>query len=115
MSVDIAADVPAEDPIVVIPPLTGGKYRYAMALLMSVSVVNYIDRQVINIIAEPIKRELYLADWQLGALTGLAFGLLRRHLPVACPSHGLQNGVTVRGSSPWPRPSGARSPYYSPA
>jgi MFS family permease len=66
-------------------PLAKGEYRYAMALLIGISVVNYIDRQVINIVAEPIKRELHLADWQIGVLTGLAFGVLYTFLglPIA--------------------------------
>ncbi|UZK67293.1 spinster family MFS transporter [Sphingomonas sp. M1-B02] len=38
--------------------------------------LNLLDRQIINILAEPIKRDLGLADWQLGALSGLSFALL---------------------------------------
>jgi MFS family permease len=50
-------------------------YRYALWLLLGIYSVNFVDRQVINILAEPIKREFHLADWQLGALTGFSFGL----------------------------------------
>jgi MFS family permease len=50
--------------------------HYAVGLLMMIYVLNFIDRQVLSILAEPIKRELHLADWQLGAMTGLAFALL---------------------------------------
>lgn len=53
-----------------------GARRYAMCLLLLTYTFNFLDRQVINILAEPIKRELALADWQLGAMTGLAFALL---------------------------------------
>jgi MFS family permease len=80
------ADVAAEDPATegvkpLVPPYRG----YAMSLLLAISVVNYLDRQVINILAEPIKRDLHLADWQLGMLTGLAFGVLYTFfgLPIA--------------------------------
>jgi len=38
--------------------------------------LNLLDRQIINILSEPIKRDLGLADWQLGALSGLSFALL---------------------------------------
>lgn len=38
--------------------------------------LNLLDRQIINILSEPIKRDLQLADWQLGALSGLSFALL---------------------------------------
>ena len=39
---------------------------YAMWLLLGIYSINFLDRQVINILAEPIKQELGLADWQLG-------------------------------------------------
>ena len=52
-------------------------YRsYALGLLMLIYVVNFVDRQVVSILAEPIKRDLHLADWQLGLMTGLAFAVL---------------------------------------
>lgn len=66
-------------------PLRGVHRTYAMSLLLAISIVNYLDRQVINILAEPIKNDLKLADWQLGILTGLAFGVLYTFLglPIA--------------------------------
>ena len=52
-------------------------YRwYVMSLLTAIYVANFIDRQVVNILAEPIKNELKLSDGQLGWLTGLAFAVL---------------------------------------
>ena len=48
---------------------------YAMWLLLGIYSINFLDRQVINILAEPIKQELGLADWQLGLMSGLAFAL----------------------------------------
>ena len=50
--------------------------RYVVWLLFAIAVMNYFDRQIVNILAEHIKRDLDLADWQLGALTGLAFASL---------------------------------------
>ena len=51
-------------------------YRsYAMGLLLVIYVMNFVDRQVVNILAEPIKRELGLLDWQLGAMSGFAFAI----------------------------------------
>ncbi|WP_300529843.1 MFS transporter [Maricaulis sp.] len=58
-----------------IEPLAAGPRRYALGLLLVVYILNFLDRQVVNILAEPIKNDLGLADWQLGALTGLAFAL----------------------------------------
>src|SRR3546814_17603570 len=37
---------------------------------------NFLDRQIITILAEPIKAEFKLADWQIGMMTGLSFALL---------------------------------------
>lgn len=46
-----------------------------LALLTATYAVNFLDRQVVNILAESIKRELQISDMQLGLLTGTAFGL----------------------------------------
>jgi len=46
-----------------------------LLVLTVLMTLNYVDRQVINILAEPIKRELLISDTQLGLLTGLAFAL----------------------------------------
>jgi MFS family permease len=47
-----------------------------LALLTTAFGLNLLDRQIINILGEPIKHDLALADWQLGALSGLSFALL---------------------------------------
>lgn len=49
--------------------------RYALTMLFLVYMLNFVDRQIVNILAEPIKRELGLMDWQLGSLTGLSFAI----------------------------------------
>ncbi|KQS03609.1 hypothetical protein ASG11_04545 [Sphingomonas sp. Leaf357] len=51
-------------------------YRYSLTLLTTIYLFNFVDRQVVNIVAEPIKTEFGLADWQLGAMTGLSFAVL---------------------------------------
>lgn len=58
-----------------ITPVTAGYRNYAMGLLLVIYILNFVDRQVINILAEPIKNELGLLDWQLGAMSGLAFAV----------------------------------------
>ena len=69
--------VATPDVPVVPTALPGRIYRsYALGLLMLIYVVNFVDRQVVTILAEPIKRDLHLADWQLGLMTGLAFAVL---------------------------------------
>lgn len=48
--------------------------RYmVVALLALMYMMSYIDRQVLSILAEPIKAELGLSDTQLGLLGGFAF------------------------------------------
>jgi predicted MFS family arabinose efflux permease len=66
-----------EAPAAVALPLPGRAYRsYALGLLMLIYVVNFVDRQVVSILADLIKQDLKLADWQLGLMTGLAFAVL---------------------------------------
>ena len=55
--------------------ITTSYRRYALSLMLGIYVLNFLDRQVINILAEPIKRDLTLADWQIGMMSGLAFAL----------------------------------------
>lgn len=51
-------------------------YRnYVLAMLTLVYVFNFIDRQVLIILQESIKKELHLSDTQLGMLSGLAFAV----------------------------------------
>ncbi|MBI1339649.1 MFS transporter [bacterium] len=50
--------------------------KYALAILMIVYAFNFIDRQILNILQEPIKAELGVSDTQLGLLTGTSFTLV---------------------------------------
>ncbi len=47
--------------------------RYALGVLVVVYTFNFIDRQILSILLEPIKQELALSDTQLGMLAGFAF------------------------------------------
>lgn len=42
---------------------------FALAVLFAVNVLNFYDRQVLGVVAEPIRKEFHLSDTQLGALT----------------------------------------------
>ncbi|MDZ4079946.1 MFS transporter [Hydrocarboniphaga sp.] len=54
----------------------GERYRYVVAVVLAlVYMLNFLDRQILSILAEPIKLELGLSDTQLGLLTGLTFAL----------------------------------------
>ena len=51
-------------------------YRsYVLVVLVVVYTFNFIDRQIVGILAVPIKAELHLSDSQLGLMGGLAFAL----------------------------------------
>ena len=53
-----------------------GYKQYVVWLLFIVYVFNFVDRQILNTVIEPIKKEFELHDWQLGLLSGLAFAVL---------------------------------------
>lgn len=48
---------------------------YVLGVLVLVYVLNFIDRQILSILAEDIKRDLKLSDGDLGFLYGTAFGV----------------------------------------
>ena len=52
-----------------------GYSAYVLVLLALLYTLNFLDRQVINILAESIKRDLGISDTELGLLTGTAFGI----------------------------------------
>ena len=53
-----------------------------LAALLLVYIFNFVDRQILGILAGPIKAELQLTDTQLGLLGGIAFALLYSTLAV---------------------------------
>lgn len=50
--------------------------RTMLGILLVVYIFNFLDRQIVNILAEPIKRDLGLSDTELGLLAGPAFAFL---------------------------------------
>ncbi|WP_305098562.1 spinster family MFS transporter [Croceibacterium aestuarii] len=51
-------------------------------MLMLVYVFNFVDRQILSILAAPIQADLHLTDAQMGLLGGVAFALLYSTLAV---------------------------------
>jgi MFS family permease len=72
MSDIAAATAPVTQPVVL---LSRGYRAYALGLLLLIYIFNFVDRSVVNILAEPIKDDLGLADWQIGLMSGLAFAV----------------------------------------
>jgi MFS family permease len=59
------------------PFVASERYRwYVVWLLFVVYAFNFVDRQILTILIEPIKREFALSDTQVGLLGGLAFAAL---------------------------------------
>jgi len=48
---------------------------YALSLMLVVYVFNFIDRSILNILAQSIKQDLGLSDTELGFMGGLAFAV----------------------------------------
>ena len=57
------------------PPAPGRGARITLAMLCFVYVLNFLDRQLISILAKPIQDSLHITDGQLGRLTGFYFAL----------------------------------------
>jgi hypothetical protein len=84
--------------------ISAGYRQYAMTLLLVVYILNFIDRAVINILAEPIKNELGLLDWQIGMMSGLAFALFYTvlGLPIArYAEHGNRPRIIAVALAVW--------------
>lgn len=57
------------------PLYTKGYTRYVLGVLTTVYVFNFVDRQILAILAQSIKTDLNLSDTQIGLLSGVAFGI----------------------------------------
>jgi MFS family permease len=70
------------------PPMvlnkTGQGYRwYVVWLLLAIFVLSYLDRYILTLLIEPIKKSMGLSDFQIGLLLGPAFSLF--HVIVGIP------------------------------
>jgi MFS family permease len=54
----------------------GRSPRVLLSLLLLAYIFNFLDRQILGILAEPIKADLHLSDTEFGAVGGLAFAIL---------------------------------------
>jgi MFS family permease len=53
-----------------------GSSTLVLTVLLIAYIFNFLDRQILGILAQPIKADLHLSDTQFGAVGGLAFALL---------------------------------------
>lgn len=72
---------------------------YALTILFIVYVFNFIDRSILNILAQAVKDDLGLYDWQIGLMGGIAFALFYTTLgiPIArlADTHNRRNIVAI--------------------
>ncbi len=80
--------------------LTRSAQRYILLLLLGAYTLSYLDRQVVTILAEAIKRDLKISNLQLGMLTGLAFAVFYTFLgiPIARQAERRSRPLIIAGS-----------------
>ncbi|MFI4934261.1 MAG: spinster family MFS transporter [Caulobacterales bacterium] len=64
----------SEQTVGVIPRASAYSY-FVVCVLSVVYTLNFLDRQLVTILEEPIKKSLTLSDTQMGVLTGLSFAI----------------------------------------
>jgi predicted MFS family arabinose efflux permease len=74
--------------------------RLVLALLLIAYIFNFLDRQILGILAQPIKTDLHLSDTEFGAVGGLAFALLYSALgvPLAFLADKTSRTAVIAGS-----------------
>jgi MFS family permease len=71
-----AGVVDAPTPTVLGADFSGGYRTYVLVVMTLVYVVNYLDRQILGILAPQIKAEFHLSDFEGGILGGTAFAVV---------------------------------------
>lgn len=66
-------------------PFSTGYTRYVLGIVFLIQIFNNVDRTVLSILVEPIKKDFDMSDTQMGAAMGLAFTIVYTltALPVA--------------------------------
>ncbi len=75
-----------------------------LGFLIALYVINYVDRQILAVLLEPIKRDLGASDTQMGLLTGPAFAVFYTlaAIPIArLADAGVRRDVIVVGVAVW--------------
>jgi predicted MFS family arabinose efflux permease len=78
--------------------------NYVLGVLFVAYVFNFIDRQIISILLEPIKADLQVTDTQMGFLTGPAFAIFYATLgvPIArWADFGVRRSIIAMGTALW--------------
>ena len=67
--------------------------RTMLWILLIVYIFNFLDRQIVNILAEPIKADLGLSDTELGLLAGPAFAVFYALLGIPIARYADREGT----------------------
>jgi MFS family permease len=74
--------------------MSDARRHYILFILTVVGTLNYLDRQVLTILIEPIRKDLGISDTQIGFLTGIAFTFV--YVALAIPSARLADSWSRR-------------------
>lgn len=55
--------------------IPGARRAIALWMLFAIGTINFVDRQLLSVLVEPIRAEMNFTDTQFGLLTGLSFAL----------------------------------------
>ena len=94
---------PPEQPAQSAPGSIAGA-RTLLVLMASVSVLNVMDRQLMAILIDPIKRDLGVSDAAMGLLSGTSFALLHvaASIPIAVwADRGVRRSIIAMGLAVW--------------
>ena len=86
------------------PEASTRRARYALALMAGVTVLNVMDRQLLAVLIDPIKRDLGASDAAMGLLTGTSFAILHvvATLPIAVwADRGVRRSIIALGLAVW--------------
>lgn len=78
--------------------------NYVLGVLFLVYVMNFVDRQILSILLDPIKEDLGASDTQMGFLTGFAFALFYTAfgIPIArWADRGVRRSIIAIGLTVW--------------
>lgn len=69
------SEQPYEEPVPGDPRVGSPYAKYVLGVLVLVYIFNFIDRQILSILAESIKADLHITDAQIGFLYGTVFAV----------------------------------------
>jgi len=97
MHAPASADAPG--PTAPHPPTSRAYAYYVLVVLGLVNTLNYVDRNILSVLVEPIKRDFALSDEQVGLFTGLAF--MVAHSLFGLPLARIADRTTRRSVVAW--------------